>query len=189
MTVSYKMLISGCLFHSSGNTNLEEISPRPSGAYANRGLVFAARIPAISAVFLHNIGKDITCRFRMDGDVPRLVEQYDGAFETRYPEDPGAIYVVPAAPFTWARDMFPNENRWAEDYISVSPVRPIEKIYIPNVRTYILDLVEKGRVGLERHTQGKALEQHLEEFCSQFHTPGSLAFQNQYNNLHRMLRG
>lgn len=164
--MNYEELTSGCLFHASSNTELEEIQPAPSPSYENKNLVFAARHPVISAVFLHNIGKDITCRFSVDGDVPVLNEQYAGAYETRYPELPGAIYIVPARLFLWAPKYFPHPGggqRWPEDYVCEYSVKPIEKILIPNVRAYLEELIGKGRIRLNRHTEGKTLEDRLAE--------------------------
>jgi len=161
--MNYKEVLTGNLYHASSNTNLQEIHPNPIGSYENRHLVFAARLPSIAAIFLHNIGKDLTCRVEMKGNVPHLIERYAGAFETRYPEEPGAIYIVPPSSFSWARERFPEKQRWQEDYVSELPVTPIEKIYIPNVRAHIRELIDNGLISLQEDTKGKSLEQWLDE--------------------------
>ncbi|MEC2133299.1 hypothetical protein P9G84_31070 [Brevibacillus centrosporus] len=176
-------LKSGCVFHASTNTNLQVIYPNRSGSYENKSLVFAARHPHIAAIFLHDFGKDTTCRISVVNNVLTLIEQYVGAFETRYQEEPGAIYILPATYFLWAKKHFPHPNpdkhRWAEDYVAEFPVRPFEKIYIPNVRSYIRELINTGLIGFEPHTEGKTLEQRLAESYS----PDSKDYQNLYELL------
>lgn len=168
--MNYKEMKSGCVFHASSNTNLVEIHPYPSGSYEGKSLIFAARLPNIAAAFLHDFGKDITCGISVVNNVPILKEQYVGAFETRYQEEPGAIYIIPATYFLWAQEYFPhpdpNKRRWSEDYVAEVPVRPFEKIYIPNVRSYIRELIDKGIIGFEPHKNGKTLKQRLAEFYS-----------------------
>ncbi|MGG0937056.1 hypothetical protein ABHN11_13210 [Brevibacillus centrosporus] len=178
--MKYTEMKSGCLFHASSNTNLQKIHPYPSGAYEGQSLVFASRLPNIAATFLHDIGKGITCNIEsIVSNVPILHEKYVGAFETKYRNEPGAIYIVPAANFSWAPESQPGKQRWNEDYVSAVSISPIEKIYIPNVRSYILDLIDKGMIVFKKHDKGMTLEQRLAEIFS----PGSISYQNNYEFL------
>ncbi|MCL0099232.1 hypothetical protein M1O16_05320, partial [Dehalococcoidia bacterium] len=60
----------------------------------------------MAALFLSGKGGDLTCAVGRDGDIPYVCERFVGAFDYRYANVSGSIYVLPSETF------MENKTQW-----------------------------------------------------------------------------
>jgi len=111
--------------------------------------VYATKDPALAACFLGNLGGDFTCAIGRDPKTgkPFLCERFPGAFELRYRNVRGSIYVLPGESF------LEGQTGWKEEVVSPVPVTPLEEIPVEDAAEYLLGLEREGKLLIVRYPE------------------------------------
>ena len=127
------------VYHASPDTGLKRLEPRESTH--RRPWVYAALDLALAATQLSGKGGDFICGTGRVGDGPIFIcERFPGAFDHRYGDRSGSIYVLPGSTFERGRTTF------SEEVVSESPVDVLRDIEVPNVEEYLLMLAREDRL-------------------------------------------
>ena len=132
------------VYHSSKNQGLKVLKPNISTHGKN--WVYAATSLEMSAVFLSGRGGDLTCQVGRNSTTGKvfICERFKDAFEYRYNDISGSIYLLP-------EDKFVKEKTsWDEEVVCETEVEVIEEIIIDDVKSYILNLVKEEKVTFVR---------------------------------------
>lgn len=137
----------GVVYHSSPSQGLKVIKANISTH--NQKWVYATRNIEMTAVFLSRYGGDFTCSPCWDpsSNKPYICERYEGAFEERYGNKKGSIYILPDTTFN------SNQTSWSQELISTEDVQPINEIVINDSKEYLLSLYEEGRLQISFYPQ------------------------------------
>lgn len=130
------------LYHASPIQGLTQLLPRV-GTHGH-AWVYATPNLVIASLFLGRLGGDLTCRVGTVGGHPYVRERFIGAFDLRYDTESASLYQLSAAGFV------PGQTSWKQDWVCEQPVQPLQEITIDNVRSYLLGLVDAGRLALYR---------------------------------------
>jgi len=128
------------VYHASQVQGLKRIVPRRSTH--GQPWIYATRDPVMAAVFLGTRGGDFTCAVGRDPEIgkPFICERFAGAFELRYANVQGSIYVLPGEKFVAGK------TSWDEELVCAEPVTPLEEIRIADAKNYLLELARAGEL-------------------------------------------
>lgn len=90
----------------------------------------------------------------MNGSIPILFEQFQGAFEHKFPKVPASIYILSGEDFYQAQEKY-GKDKWREDFVSETLVLTKEEIKIPNARSFVMNLITQGEIQLVRNDNQK----------------------------------
>lgn len=126
------------VYHSSQRTGLQVI--RPAASTHGEEWVYACRDPVMAAAFLSTTGGDLTCAVGREPDtgLVYICERFPGAFELRYTDRPGSIYVLPGSSFREGM------TSWEEELVSPVAVRPLKEIGIACAARHLHGLEHVG---------------------------------------------
>ena len=135
---------NGYVYHSSKKQGLKVLKPNVSTHGEN--WVYATASLEMSAVFLSGRGGDLTCQVGRDDTTGKvfICERFKDAFEYRYNEISGSIYLLPENKF------IKEKTEWGEEVVSETEVEVIEEIKIDDVKSYILNLIKKEKITFAR---------------------------------------
>jgi len=131
-------LISRYVYHASETQGLTLL--KPSVSTHGEGWVYATKDIVMAALFLSGKGGDLTCAVGRDSNVPYVCERFVGAFNYRYANVSGLIYVLPAETF------MENKTPWDEEVVSEFEVTPVEGIRIDDVKGFLIEQSSNGRL-------------------------------------------
>ena len=140
------MIVPERVYHATSVQGLAELRPSES---THGKWVYAVGGPVLAACFLSTIGGDLTCavgRDRRTGH-PYLCERFEGAFERRYSNSSGSIYVLDGDGFLAGR------TPWDEEYVCGRVVRPLSEIDVEDVCEYLEALSRSGELALVRYPE------------------------------------
>jgi hypothetical protein len=128
------------VYHSSKTLGLKQIIPHKSTH--GKSWVYATKDIVMSAVFLGDLGGDFTCAVGRDPETgkPFICERFKEAFNLRYDEVKGSIYVLPGERFIDAK------TQWEEEVVSEETVVPLREIQVNNAKEYLLRLAEEQKL-------------------------------------------
>lgn len=128
------------VYHSSGARGLTVLEPWQS-SHGERW-VYATRDVVMAAAFLGTLGGDFTCAVGRDDEtgVPFIRERFEGAFDLRYHQVSGSIYVLPGDTFVGG------ETGWEEEVVSREAVTPLEEIRVGDAKAYLLELAKEDKL-------------------------------------------
>lgn len=133
-------MISRYVYHASKTQGLTLI--KPSISTHGKMWVYATKDVTMAALFLSGKGGDLTCAVGRDIEtgIPYVCERFAGAFDYRYANVSGSIYVLPSETF------MENKTQWEEEVVSESEVTPVEEIKINDVKRFLIELSDNGRL-------------------------------------------
>ena len=131
-------MIGRNVYHASETQGLTLLKPSV-GTHGERW-VYATKDIVMAALFLSGKGGDLTCAVGRDGDIPYVCERFVGAFDYRYANVSGSIYVLPSETF------MENKTQWDEEVVSESEVTPAEEIRIDDVKGFLIEQSNNGRL-------------------------------------------
>ncbi|MCL0079699.1 hypothetical protein M1O19_06995 [Dehalococcoidia bacterium] len=131
-------MIGRNVYHASETQGLTLLKPSV-GTHRERW-VYATKDIVMAALFLSGKGGDLTCAVGRDGDIPYVCERFVGAFDYRYANVSGSIYVLPSETF------MENKTQWDEEVVSESEVTPAEEIRIDDVKGFLIEQSNNGRL-------------------------------------------
>jgi len=142
------------LFHASETQNIKIL--RPINGTHNKTWVYAAFDIYMSAFFLHRYGRGYTFDYRRNQvtGVPVLYELFPGAFDLRYKETAGSIYII-------SEESFFKGTNWREELVSEITVPVLSEIPIENVREYLLYLDKIQKIKISFFSDRNETEQHI----------------------------
>lgn len=134
-------------YHSSRAQGLKKIIPQKSTH--GESWVYATRDIVMAAAFLGTLGGDFTCAVGRDTETgkPFICERFAGAFDLRYDNVQGAIYVLPGARFVAGK------TQWNEEVVCSEAVTPIREIQVDNAKEYLLQLAGEGRLVIKFYSE------------------------------------
>lgn len=134
------MMKANQVYHSSQMKGLEAIQPQQSSH--GEDWIYATKDIVTAAAFLGTEGGDFTCTVGRDPDsgMPFICERFQGAFDLRYQEVEGSIYVLPADTFVEGK------TQWAEEVVSRQAVEPVREIRVDDAKEYLLGLAQEGKL-------------------------------------------
>jgi len=99
----------------------------------------------MTATFLGTLGGDFTCAVGRDREtgLPYICERFEGAFDLRYGDVAGSIYVVPGDTF------LEGKTPWDEEVVSPGAVIPTREIRVDDAKPYLLQLADEGKLILK----------------------------------------
>lgn len=133
------------VYHSSKTQNIKKLSPNESTH--GESWLYATTTIEMSAVFLSHIGGDLTCQVGRDPKTGKvfICERFKDAFEHRYDNRSGSIYLLPA-------EKFKAENTgWDEEVTCEDVVEICREIIIDNVKDYLQELIDTDKITLARY--------------------------------------
>lgn len=135
------------VFHSSTKQNLKVLKPNKSTH--DKDWIYATTTIEMSAVFLSGKGGDLTCQVGRDQKTGKvfICERFKDAFDYRYNNCSGSIYLLPGKKFK------KNKTGWDEEVVSIEKIKIIEEIKINNIKEYLLKLIQQERILLLRFPQ------------------------------------
>jgi len=129
----------GCyVYHALETQGLTLI--KPSFSTHGERWVYATKDIVMAALFLSGKGGDLTCAVGREGDIPYVCERFVGAFDYRYANVSGSIYVLPSETF------IENETQWEEEVVSESEVTPVEEMRIDDVKGFLIEQSDNGKL-------------------------------------------
>ena len=131
-------MISRYVYHASETRGLTSL--KPSVSTHEEGWVYATKDIVMAALFLSGKGGDLTCAVGRDGDIPYVCERFVGAFNYRDANVSGLIYVLPSETF------MENKTQWEEEIVSESEVTPVEEMSIDDVKRFLIEQSNNGRL-------------------------------------------
>ena len=133
-------MISRYVYHSSETQGLALL--KPSVSTHGERWVYATKDIVMAALFLSRKGGDLTCAVGRDieSDIPYVCERFAGAFDYRYANVSGSIYVLPSETF------MENKTQWEEEVVSESEVTPVEEMRIDDVKGCLIQQSDNGRL-------------------------------------------
>lgn len=131
-------MIGRYVYHASSIKGLTLI--KPSISTHGERWVYATKDIVMAALFLSNKGGDLTCAVGREDGVPYICERFHGAFDYRYANVSGSIYILPSQTF------IENKTQWEEEVVSESEVTPLQEIKINDVKTYLIDLSKNSKL-------------------------------------------
>ena len=136
--------MSNFVYHSSPKQGLDIIYPCESTH--QKSFVYGSFDIDITSIFLSSRGGDFVCSIGRDivSYKPFICERFEGAFEYRYLETSGSIYILPSHLFE------KNKTAWDEEFVSTTPISPLSEIKIYNIRKWVLDLEQCKKITIER---------------------------------------
>ena len=128
------------VYHGSVTSNLKLIEPQKSTH--GKEWVYATKEISVCTLFISGLGGDFTCSIGRDNisDKIYLCERFNGAFDYRYSEKSGSVYVLPSISFSEGK------TSWDEEVVSEIAVVPVEEIFIPDIKEYLLQLEKQGKL-------------------------------------------
>lgn len=127
------------VYHSSRTQGLKKVVPQESTHRVS--WVYATCDMVMAAAFLGTLGGDLTCAVGRDTEIewtPFICERFDGAFDLRYGNVRGSIYVLPG------KDFIAGKTQWDEEVVCSEAVTPIREIRISSAKEYLLQLAKEG---------------------------------------------
>ena len=133
------------VYHSSIKQNLKKLNPSISTHDEN--WIYATTSIEMSAVFLSGRGGDLTCQVGRDTLTNKvfICERFKDSFNFRYDNFSGSIYILPEDKF------IKGKTGWDEEVVCNEEVEIIKEIKINDVKSYILNLIEKERIILVKY--------------------------------------
>jgi hypothetical protein len=140
------MSVFDTIYHASSVRGLKRIVPSES---THGNWVHAVGDAVLAACFLSTLGGDLTCAVGRDPKTgaPYLCERFEGAFESRFANRTGSIYVMDGATF------LAGHTPWEEEVVSPEPVVVRDEIPIDDVARHLLALAEEGRLLIVRYPE------------------------------------
>jgi hypothetical protein len=128
------------VYHSSKIQGLKKIIPHKSTH--GESWIYATWDIVMSAAFLGGLGGDFTCAVGRDPETgkPFICERFKGAFELRYGNVKGSIYLLPGEKF------IAGKTQWEEEVVCDEPVTPLSEIKIANAKEYLLQLARENKL-------------------------------------------
>ncbi len=135
--------MEGILYHGSSNSDLEELKPHRSTHQKN--CIYATPSKAVALLFIGKGEGDLDTRISSVDGKPELIERREGVFASLYNCD-GYIYEIDASTFEHY------DYLWSLEVISFeSSIKPLRKIYIPNVWEAIEEQERLGNLTIMRY--------------------------------------
>jgi hypothetical protein len=135
------------VYHASHQQGLKKIVPNKSThgenwVYATRDIVFAA-------TFIAGLGGNFTFATGRDPETgkPYICERFKGAFDLRYGNAKGSIYVLPGEKF------IEGKTSWTEEVICYEEVTPIQEIHIENAKEYLIQLANENKLIIKHYPE------------------------------------
>lgn len=117
--------MEGILYHGSNNSNLDELKPHRSTH--KKECIYATPSKAVALLFIGKGNGDLDTMISSVDGKPQLLERREGIFEELYNRD-GYLYEIDASTFEHY------DYLWSLEVISFEKaIKPLKKIYIPNV--------------------------------------------------------
>jgi hypothetical protein len=131
------------VYHSSPTQGLNVITPNKSTH--GQDWVYATKSIEMTAVFLSRYGGDFTCTPGWDNKQNKayICERYQGAFDERYKNKKGSIYVLPSTTFSSGK------TSWKAEVVSLVEVIPLNEIVINDLKQYLLVLLDEGKLDIK----------------------------------------
>ena len=131
------------VYHASPIQGLGEIKAK-KGTHGKKW-IYATKDPIISAMFLGRKGGDFVCSTGLSGSkVPYIVERFKGAFDLRYKNKKGSIYILPGSGFK------ENQTSWSAEVVSEKDeMKPLEENKINSVKDYLLSLSKENKLTIK----------------------------------------
>ncbi len=130
------------VYHSSKVQGLRQIIPQKNIHRGDRVCIYAAWDIVMSVVSLVDIGCVFFCTVGRDSETgkPFICERFKGAFDLRYGNVKGSIYVLPGEEF------IEDKTKEREEVVCEVTVIPLREIRIDNVKKHLLQLVEENEL-------------------------------------------
>ena len=133
-------MISRNVYHSSEIRGLTLL--KRSVSTHGEKWVYATKDIVTAALFLSGKGGDLTCAVGRDGDIPYVCERFVGAFDYRYANVSGSVYVLPSETF------MENKTQWEEEVVSESEVTPAKEMRIDDLKGFLTEQSDNGKLNI-----------------------------------------
>jgi len=171
------------VYHSSNHHGFKVIKPGTSTHGEN--WVYATKELAYSALFLSSLGGDLTCQIGSPDSIPTVTERFQGAFDERYKDQKGSIYVLSDIDFQEGK------TGWDQEVVSPKEQNVLEEIIISDAKVYLQELERNKMLRILLYPARPYFipedDQDLVEKCVRFTTHFGLSFLDEVRRFHPRL--